>query len=308
MKILERLEELGSVEFDQNRYKAVFDQVKNLEAIRSHRDQMRGELSRLPVVREALDGNDRKLCEIKQEIIELEKNLEEISYHENDFLSAQESFQNAQNEFEQARDEYLSITKEKELSEKELQGKQEQLKVFEKAARELEDTRTNQYYGEKLALLLAQFRTSLIAGIRPTLADFSSRLISEMTNGKYNLVELDEKYNLRVMDYGQFYGVDRFSGGEKDLANLCLRLAISLALTEAAGLSRSFIILDEIFGSQDNERKELIVRSLANLKHRFPQVLLITHVEDIRDQVEQTIEVMPTTAGWSEIKVNGNQV
>ena len=83
------------------------------------------------------------------------------------------------------------------------------------------------------------------------------------------------------------------------------RLAISLALTEAAGLSRSFVILDEVFGSQDNERKELILRSLANLKQRFPQILLITHIEDIKDGVEQVIEVIPTQAGWSEVRVNG---
>jgi exonuclease SbcC len=110
------------------------------------------------------------------------------------------------------------------------------------------------------------------------------------------------------MDYGQYYAVDRFSGGEKDLANLCLRLAISLALTESAGLSRSFIILDEVFGSQDSERKDLIVKALANLKNRFPQILLITHVEELRDRVEELIEVIPTGAGWSEVRVNGSPV
>jgi transposase len=95
---------------------------------------------------------------------------------------------------------------------------------------------------------------------------------------------------------------------EKDLANLCLRLAISLALTESAGLSRSFIILDEVFSSQDSERKELIVKALANLKNHFPQIFLITHIKDIRDQVQKLIEVFSTGAGWSEVRVNGSTV
>jgi hypothetical protein len=120
----------------------------------------------------------------------------------------------------------------------------------------------------------------------------------------WDFIELDDKYNLRVMDNGQFYGVERFSGGEKDLANLCLRLAISLSLTEAAGLNRSFIILDEIFGSQDNERKNLILSGLANLKERFPQILLITHIDDIKDGVEQIIDVKPTGLGYSEIVID----
>ena len=145
-------------------------------------------------------------------------------------------------------------------------------------AQELEEARLAHYYGEKLGQLFAEYRHDLIASIRPSLADLSSRLFSDMTDGKYSLVELDEKYNLRVMDSGAFYGVDRFSGGEKDLANLCLRLAISLALTESAGMQRSFVILDEVFGSQDNQRKELILKSMGKLKNRFPQILLITHI------------------------------
>ena len=126
-----------------------------------------------------------------------------------------------------------------------------------------------------------------------------------MTNEKEYMVQLDEKYELRVMDSGQFVGVERFSGGEKDLANLCLRLAISLSITESDGLRGSFIILDEVFGSQDNERKENILRSLAKLKNRFPQIILITHIEDLKEGVEQIIEVKQNESQISEVIVHG---
>ena len=132
--------------------------------------------------------------------------------------------------------------------------------------------------------------------------------MAEMTGGKYSLVELDEDYNLQVMDNGAFFGIDRFSGGEKDLASLCLRLAISLALTESAGLDRSFIILDEVFGSQDTGRRELIFEALANLKPRFPQMILITHLEELKHKVETIVEVAPQPGGWSEVRVNGGLV
>jgi exonuclease SbcC len=126
-----------------------------------------------------------------------------------------------------------------------------------------------------------------------------------MTGDRFNLVELDEDYNLQIMDYGHLFGIERFSGGEKDLANLCLRLAISQALTESAGLDRSFVILDEVFGSQDSDRRSLIFNGLASLKNRFPQILLITHIEEIKDRVETLIQVEPTSGGWSEVRVNG---
>jgi len=299
-------DQLKQIEFDEAQFSAMASKVAQLEHDQSRFDQLKGSLSRLPAVSQAIEEYTGKVAATNKEVTRLESELERLAYSEKEFEEVKKSFEEAQRQFETAKNEYLAASKEVELNQKELEGKQEQMKRFQQTAQELEDCRTNQYYGEKLANLFAQFRTELIAGIRPTLTEISSRLISDMTNGKYSLVELDEKYNLRVMDYGQYFGVERFSGGEKDLANLCLRLAISLALTESAGLDRSFVILDEVFGSQDDERKELIVKALANLKARFPQILLITHVEDLKDRVEQLIEVLPTGAGWSEIRVNGN--
>ncbi len=301
-------DQLKEIVFDEAQFSALTEKLARCEQIQSRCDQLKGSLSRLPAVNEALKDYTAKIATVAEEVLRLTAALEQLAFDEKSFESSRESFEAAQRDFEEAKSKHIAITKELELTQKELEGKIEQLERFKKSALELEDCRTNQYYGEKLASLFSQFRTHLIASIRPTLSEISSRLMSEMSNGKYSLVDLDEKYNLRVMDYGQYFGVERFSGGEKDLANLCLRLAISLALTESAGLSRSFIILDEVFGSQDNERKEMIVKALANLKPRFPQILLITHVEDLKDRVEQLVEILPTGAGWSEIRINGNAV
>jgi exonuclease SbcC len=308
LEISEHLGQLRQVHFDEQQFSSLAKTVEQLEQDHSHYNQLKGELSRSPAVDRAIEDHTLKLAVASETVVSLSTGLQKLAFSEKAFEEAQQAFQAAQEILESARNEHLTASKELELNQKELEGKLEQRKRFEQAATELETCRTSQYYGEKLAGLLAQFRSHLIAQIRPTLAEFSSRLMSEMTNGKYGLVELDEKYNLRVMDYGQYYAVDRFSGGEKDLANLCLRLAISLALTESAGLSRSFIILDEVFGSQDSERKDLIIKALANLKNRFPQILLITHVEELRDRVEELIEVFPTGAGWSEVRVNGSPI
>jgi len=174
--------------------------------------------------------------------------------------------------------------------------------------KKLEQSRTDQFYAEKLVSLFGDFRKFTISRIRPRLAVLSSQLMAEMSGSRYSLVELDEDYNLQVMDNGEYFGIDRFSGGEKDLASLCLRLAISLALTESAGLDRSFVILDEVFGSQDTGRRELIFESLANLKERFPQMILITHLDELKHKVEMLVELLPQPGGWSEVRVNGEVV
>jgi exonuclease SbcC len=81
------------------------------------------------------------------------------------------------------------------------------------------------------------------------------------------------------------------SGGEQDVANLCLRLAISQMIAERAGQSFSLLILDEVFGSLDESRRQNVVELLRGLGDRFEQVILITHIEQVREGLDRVISV-----------------
>ena len=61
------------------------------------------------------------------------------------------------------------------------------------------------------------------------------------------------------------------SGGEQDIANLCLRLAISQMIAERAGQSFSLLILDEIFGSLDESRRHWRIDRMLLQDLRFPR-------------------------------------
>lgn len=151
--------------------------------------------------------------------------------------------------------------------------------------------------------IMSSFRTYLISQIRPTLSLYASELFDQLTNGKYSEIELDENYNLIVFDNGAPYNIERFSGGEEDLANLCIRLAISEVITEKAGSIFNFIILDEIFGSQDNIRKQNIIKALSRFSSKFRQIFLITHVEEIKNFMENAITVSEEENGESKIRI-----
>ncbi len=305
-ELTEKLAASSAVAFDQSEFDRLEQRLDELESAQARRQLLQGKLSRLPLVQVEIEALDSKMKKVAEGIESLSSRLSELAYDAKAFDQAQLELTSVQHRLEEARNEQFSFSKEVEITRAELDEKLRQKEDLRKAEDELEEHRTSRYHREKLGVLFADFRKDLIARIRPRLAELSSRLFADMTGGKYSLVELDSKYNLRVMDGGEFFGVERFSGGEKDLANLCLRLAISQALTESAGLDRSFVILDEVFGSQDDERKDLIISALGGLKNQFPQILLITHVDDIRDRVEDLIEVRPTGAGYSEVKFNGN--
>jgi exonuclease SbcC len=81
------------------------------------------------------------------------------------------------------------------------------------------------------------------------------------------------------------------SGGEEDLCNLVLRLAISQMIAERAGQAFSLLILDEVFGSLDDVRRGNVVELLRRINDRFEQVIVITHIEQVREGLDRVLVV-----------------
>jgi exonuclease SbcC len=218
---------------------------------------------------------------------------------------------------EKARRNYLEVRDRREAKAKEtyslqngidrrkaeMAGKDEQLKqladVESRVGSIQKESETLAVLGEVMKL----FRSNVISRIVPTLSEISSSLFEELTDAKYNGMELDEDYNINIYDQGQKYPLDRFSGGEADLANLCLRLAISRVIAERSGSSINFLVLDEIFGSQDTIRKRNIMQTFTNLSKQFGQIVLITHIEEVKDLMGNVIGVKELADGSSEVSV-----
>jgi exonuclease SbcC len=123
----------------------------------------------------------------------------------------------------------------------------------------------------------SDLRGDLNAAMRPEISELASSFLADLTDGRYDEVEIDEDYKALVLDEGVPKPV--ISGGEEDLVNLVLRLAISQMIAARAGQPFSLLVLDEIFASLDESRREEVLLLLQRLRDRFPQVILTTHVE-----------------------------
>jgi exonuclease SbcC len=62
-------------------------------------------------------------------------------------------------------------------------------------------------------------------------------------------------------------------------------------IAERAGQTFSLLILDEVFGSLDESRRQNVVELLRGLQDRFEQVILITHIESVREGLDRVISV-----------------
>jgi exonuclease SbcC len=142
---------------------------------------------------------------------------------------------------------------------------------------------------DELDRAYSDLRTELNFQLRPELSEIASGFLAELTDGRYGELELDDQYNVVVLEEGVPKPV--ISGGEEDLANLVLRLAISQMIADRAGQNFSLLILDEVFGSLDESRRETVLELLRRLQDRFEQVILITHIETVRDGLDRVISV-----------------
>jgi exonuclease SbcC len=154
---------------------------------------------------------------------------------------------------------------------------------------------------QELDRALTDLRTELNSTLRPDLSYLASGFLRDLTSGRYTDLELDEDYAATLLDDGDPKAV--ISGGEEDVANLALRLAISQMIAERAGQPLSLLILDEIFGSLDEDRRTAVIDLLRSLADRFPQVILITHVDSVREGFDRVVRVgLDVASGVSTVR------
>jgi exonuclease SbcC len=158
----------------------------------------------------------------------------------------------------------------------------------------------------RLAVLLSEFRNSVVASVGPRLAAQAAELFGELTDNEYDQLQVDpETYELQISDAGHVYGMDRFSGSEIDLANLALRVAISEHVRFQSGGSVGLLVLDEVFGPLDEDRKTRMLQALEQLKGRFRQILVVSHDASIKDQLPNAVEVVKLPGRRATARVMG---
>ncbi|MCJ7509032.1 MAG: hypothetical protein MUO85_09965, partial [candidate division Zixibacteria bacterium] len=295
------LSSLGQIDYDEKKHQKIKEEFAVLERKKSQADMLQGEIKRIGQIENIIIDCQNKIKDVGAQIKEIRNKLEKLSFSTEEHTNVERRVKEAQDKLNQKQMALKEAEHGIELVNRDLKEVEDKIKSSQRIEDEIKVWSMDRTYLEKLESILGDFKLSLIGRIRPTLSSYASQLLSELTEGKYQEMELNEDYEIYITDNGERFPLERFSGGEKDLANLCLRLAISFMISESSGVGFSFIILDEIFGSQDALRKESIINLLAKLKGRFRQIFLITHIDDIKDSVENLLYVVEGENGTSQV-------
>jgi exonuclease SbcC len=291
------------VEYDSSHHKNLKEELENLEKIRQESTELASQLKRLPQVEKRLGELKERIQSLDKEGEKLKQEISVLGFSDKEYRSVEQKLSQRKDSVHSTELKLKDIEHQRELLEKEIDQIERELENTIRLEKEIRGWEEDQRYLEKLDLLLSDFKVSLIGRIRPTLSFHAKDLFLQLCEDRYEDFELDEDYEVFIYDQGERFPINRFSGGETDLANLCLRVAISLLISESTEVGFSFIILDEIFGSQDVLRKENILNALARLKNRFGQIFLITHIDDIKDSVENLVYVTENEDGTSDLQV-----
>jgi exonuclease SbcC len=114
--------------------------------------------------------------------------------------------------------------------------------------------------------------------------------------------ELKETLEIQISDSAGTRDYEMFSGGEAFRVNFAIRLALSEVLAQRAGARLQTLVIDEGFGSQDAEGRQRLVEAINLVRPDFAKILVITHIEELKDAFPTRVEVEKTERG-SMVKV-----
>lgn len=275
--------------YDENRHAQVRTEIDQILPLEARSQKLSALPEREPGVRREFAKVSSDLESARARISELRALAEEIKYSEQDYQALKSEYESISTG---ARAADLGLATAEEVA----RGAKAALVNAESASADLQRAQSqmdvlngDRRLHEELDRAFTDLRKDLNFQLRPELSELASAFLTELTDSRYSELELDDEYNIVILEDGITKPV--LSGGEEDLANLVLRLAISQMIAERAGQAFSLLILDEVFGSLDELRRFNVIELLRGLQDRFEQVILITHIESVRERVDHVITV-----------------
>ena len=288
----QELEQLASYTYDISKHRQLLEEQKELKAKYEYVLSLETMLKRLDTIKEELEKVKQNITSFETQYNDKELEYKTVNYDELKHKNTQELYTQTQKEKETKTNtlndikvQCASIEGQIKTIRASLDNNNTQLAKVQKKKDDLNDY-------EKIKLSLGEFKTKLNAKIAPRISDIASDMYSIITKGKYQHIEVSNDFDFFIYDEGQKFPIERFSGGEIDLANLVLRIAISKTLSELSGASSvEFLAFDEVFGSQDESRRLEILEAFHTIKEQYRQIFLISHEMEIKEMFEHVIEL-----------------
>ena len=157
----------------------------------------------------------------------------------------------------------------------------------------------------------------IIESAIPDIEEETNNILHKMTDGRMSVQfqtqrdaktgkgNVIETLDIDIADEVGTRAYEMYSGGEAFRVNFAVRIALSKLLARRAGTQLQSLVIDEGFGSQDGQGREKLVGAIHSIQDDFAKILVITHIEELKDEFPTRISIIKTGTG-SHI-VNGDE-
>ena len=150
----------------------------------------------------------------------------------------------------------------------------------------------------------------LIEQALPQIEEKANELLDRLSDGQMSIRfvtqteykdkkrdDLRETLDIQISDSAGIRAYEMYSGGEAFRVNFAIRLALSEILAQRKGARLQTLVIDEGFGSQDTLGRQRLVEAINLVKDDFAKILVITHLDELKDAFPTRIEVEKTDRG-----------
>ena len=237
-----------------------------------------------------------QLKTIKKEKVVLEKELKQyatLSEEDTQLQQEKKELDQQRKQQLQEKDQLSHESGKLETEELKLKKFAEEHKNQQKELKKLRET-IEDYQTIATATSKNGIQALLIEQAIPEIEHEANRLLSKLTNNQTQIfIEslrdlkkggTKETLDINISDPAGIRPYELFSGGEAFRIDFALRIALSKLLARRAGTSLQTLIIDEGFGSQDEEGLSNIMDAIHKIQDDFAKVIIVSHLTSMKDQ------------------------
>src|SRR5215207_9901282 len=283
-ELVAELESLAGVSYDPDLHRERREERTRLERVQGRTEELERRIGTRPEVERTLGEARRKARKAGEEAERLKTEISALGFDEEEYDAAGKHVTVAEEKTSQLRDAREHTGGEWRDADHCIERVITDLKRFEADWKLANERAAGAARMDEMDKLFTEFFRGLTARVRPMLEVEASNLVRELTDGRYERMEFDENYRVKLLDrFDDSYAIERFSGGEADVAILSARIALSKIIAARGSEALGFLVLDEVFGSLDAERRSNVLLALERLKRSFGQIFIISHVADVQE-------------------------
>ena len=303
--------ELKTLAYDDDAYSQALQQSRKLEPFNQLSVRLEAARAQLPGEKQAQAQNREQSERLAGEVEELGRQIGEAEQSLAQGPAAEARLEQLNREVGELEGELQAALSRKTL----LEDRMERLDNLEKELAQsnaaLEQAQLDQGIYRDLVEAFGRqgIQAMLIETAVPRLEEEANLLLGRMTDNRMH-VKLEtqrerrsgtgepiETLEINVSDELGARNYEMYSGGEAFRVNLALRIALSRVLSQRTGAPLPTLFIDEGFGSQDASGRERILDVISSIEDDFDKIIVITHLDDMKDMFPVRIEVQKDEKG-----------